>query len=271
MCVYEENDNKCFRLSGRADLSSLIDPDPITNQLFNLPWTILRIPRVGLNIPTDFTVDSDCTVGSWNMCTRIRGDEREGRGNSYTGNLYLRRAPEQSEFLEVWLRNNYDDNILTAELFDNVTFWVHGVRGTATTRGEFPLTMTAFLDSQLENGNEYYFPTGANPDSGFANINDTFYPISLGNGGELTFKAYVTGSLASMDITFRFEREPFPNVNPSFTLAPVNITNTVEQEYIVPIPPQTATDTYASIVLNLLSNNNSPDALVINDLKLTLG
>ena len=78
----------------------------------------------------------------------------------------------------------------------------------------------------------YTFPSGA-PWAGFANENNTLYPISLTHGGKITF----TGSAAQdTSIRFSFENAPHPNNTPNHPTENVTITTCNPTAYSVAIP-----------------------------------
>ena len=63
-------------------------------------------------------------------------------------------------------------------------------------------------------GTTYTFPTGAEGWAGFANMNTDLYPISMPNGGTVTFTAAVPAG-GSAEVYFRFEKNPYPDTDQS--------------------------------------------------------
>jgi len=59
----------------------------------------------------------------------------------------------------------------------------------------------------------YTNPTGSESWAGFANEDTTFYPFSFPGGGAITFMGSTAGT--DVDVNFRFEYQPHPNVDPS--------------------------------------------------------
>ena len=98
-------------------------------------------------------------------------------------------------------------------------------------------------------GTTFTFPTGAEGWAGFANMNTDLYPMTLPNGGTITF----TGSAvdADVDVRFRFERLPFPDVDPAVNSANVTITGAEDAEYSIDIPAQDAENTFSSFLMYL--------------------
>ena len=88
-------------------------------------------------------------------------------------------------------------------------------------------------------------PSGAQLWAGFANTNDTLYPLSLSTGGVITFTAAVNGSA---DVRFRLERLPYPDVDPAFNTSAVTVSGSTEATYSIEIPEQ-GTNIYRSLIL----------------------
>ena len=90
-------------------------------------------------------------------------------------------------------------------------------------------------------------PAGAESWAGFANTNDTLYPLSLSSGGVITFTAAVNGSV---DVRFRLERLPYPDVDPAYNTSSVTVIGATETTYSIQIPEQ-GTNIYRSLILYL--------------------
>jgi beta-glucanase (GH16 family) len=99
-------------------------------------------------------------------------------------------------------------------------------------------------------------PSGAQVWAGYANTNDTLYPISLSSGGVITFTASVSGSAS---VRFRLERLPYPDVDPAFNTDSVIVTGTTEATYSIEIPEQ-GTNIYRSLIL-YIDNLDTPVTL----------
>jgi len=97
------------------------------------------------------------------------------------------------------------------------------------------------------------FPNGAETWSGFANTNDSIYPLSLPDGGTITFTASVSGSTS---VRFRFEHLPYPDVDPAYNTTSVSVSGTTEATYSIAIPEQ-GSNTYRSFIL-YLNDRNTP-------------
>jgi hypothetical protein len=101
----------------------------------------------------------------------------------------------------------------------------------------------------------YTFPVGSEVWAGFANLNVDIYPFTFANGGTITFTAAVPAGGADTSIYFRFERLPFPDVDPSFNLDPVLIVSEAELQYSVTIPAQDAANTYESLLMYVVEQD----------------
>ena len=95
-------------------------------------------------------------------------------------------------------------------------------------------------------GTTYSIPTGSEAWAGFANEDVSLYPLSFTNGGDVTF----TGSTAGTDVEvyFRFEYNPYPDTEPSFSTETVTVSGTTEASYTVDIPSQGG-NTFSSFLL----------------------
>ena len=60
----------------------------------------------------------------------------------------------------------------------------------------------------------YTNPTGSESWAGFANEDASVYPFSFPNGGSVSFMGSTAGT--DVDVNFRFEYQPHPNVDPSY-------------------------------------------------------
>ena len=109
----------------------------------------------------------------------------------------------------------------------------------------------------VEEDSSYTFPSGSEVWAGFANMNEAIYPLAFANGGTITFTAAVPATGGSdTSIYFRFERLPFPDVDPSFDLDPVVIVGEAEMEYTVVIPAQAAANTYSSFLMYVVDQDS---------------
>lgn len=112
-----------------------------------------------------------------------------------------------------------------------------------------------------ENGNHTFnFPSSAEAWGGFANQNTAIYPMSFPNGGKISF----IGSAPTSDVElfFKFERAPFPDVDPAFETQSINVSGSEQTSYSIEIPPQDPSNTYSSALLYLITRDTD---VVISD------
>jgi beta-glucanase (GH16 family) len=107
-----------------------------------------------------------------------------------------------------------------------------------------------------EDTSTYTFPTGTEDWAGFANMNFDIYPMSFAEGGTITFTAAIPAGGRDTNIYFRFERLPYPNVEPDFNLDSILITGETESEYTVLIPPQAEANTYSSFLMYVIDKDS---------------
>ena len=104
------------------------------------------------------------------------------------------------------------------------------------------------FDGSVVDSNTYTFPTGAQSWAGFANLDTTIYPFSFPGGGEITFTGATGDSVDTVDVYFRFEYNPHPDVNPNFNTEHVTVVGSGDSSYSVSIPAQDAANTYSSFL-----------------------
>ena len=106
----------------------------------------------------------------------------------------------------------------------------------------------AVVDAETET---YTFPSGAEGWAGFAN-NADIYPLSFAEGGYITFTA---SAAAATNVRFRFEFQPYPNVDPAYDTANVLIDSTEAVEYTIEVPSQ-GENTFSSFLLYLVERDS---------------
>ena len=92
----------------------------------------------------------------------------------------------------------------------------------------------------------YTNPAGVESWAGFANEDISVYPFSFPGGGTISFMGSTAGT--DVEIYFRFEYNPYPDVDPSYNTAAVTISGTSPTQYTVDIPSQ-GENTYSSFLL----------------------
>ena len=107
-----------------------------------------------------------------------------------------------------------------------------------------------------EDTSTYTFPSGTEDWAGFANMNIDIYPMSFAEGGTITFTAAIPAGGSDTNIYFRFERLPYPNVEPDFNLDSILITGEAELEYTVTIPVQPEAHTFSSFLMYVVDKDS---------------
>jgi len=104
----------------------------------------------------------------------------------------------------------------------------------------------------VKEGDTYTFPTAAESYAGFANNNADLYPFTFPNGGTVTFTAAAPSG--NVNVNFRFERLPYPDVDPAFSTANVTISGTEEKTYSVDFDA-TGENTYSSLIMYIVERD----------------
>ena len=104
-------------------------------------------------------------------------------------------------------------------------------------------------------GETFTFPSGAEEWAGFANMNTDLYPFTFSNGGSLSFTGSVPSG-GSVDVRFRFEYNPYPDVNPAYDAQTVTVSGSEENTYSITIPSQ-GNNTFSSLIMYVV-NRNAP-------------
>ena len=97
----------------------------------------------------------------------------------------------------------------------------------------------------------YTMPSGSEPWAGFANEDVSLYPFTFGEGGSITFTGSTDG--ASADVYFRFEKNPYPDTEPSFSTSSVTL-GSESSEYTIEIPSQGG-NTFSSFLMYITESD----------------
>ena len=103
----------------------------------------------------------------------------------------------------------------------------------------------------------FEWPSSAEEWAGFANSNESIYPLTFPNGGNITFTAATSGT--EIDVYLRLERLPYLDsdpgrVEPSYNTSPITISGTDTKQYTLEIPSQGA-NTYSSMIFYLMTRD----------------
>ncbi len=85
-------------------------------------------------------------------------------------------------------------------------------------------------------GNTYTNPSSADSWAGFANEDLSLYPVNFATPGQISFIGSSAGE--DVNISFKFEFNPFPDTEPSFSTTTITVTGSEESMYSLPIPTQ---------------------------------
>ena len=104
-----------------------------------------------------------------------------------------------------------------------------------------------FGGAQYSENDTHVFPYGAESWVGFANMNMNLYPLSFPSDTFLSFQGAALDG-GSVSVRFRFEYNPYPDVDPAFETQSVTISGATLNTYTVAIPAQ-GNNTFSSVVL----------------------
>lgn len=155
------------------------------------------------------------------------------------------------------------------DAIDDITCQIAEINGeecaTAPATTSYMPTYTGAFGGYVVADNVHTFPAGAEAWGGVANENAAIYPLTFDNGGTITFTASSAG--ADVGIYFRFERLPYPNVDPAFSTASATISGSTATEYTITVDAQAAGTTYSSALLYLTTRDV---AVTITDVTITV-
>ena len=86
--------------------------------------------------------------------------------------------------------------------------------------------------------------------AGFANTNTSVYPFSFPIGGQLNFTASVPDG-GTADVYFKFEKNPYPDTDPSYSTSVVTISGNNQTQYTIDIP-SLGSNTYSSFLFYIV-------------------
>ena len=133
----------------------------------------------------------------------------------------------------------------------------------ATTTSYAPVYSGTFSGTTVVD-DVYTFPAAADSWAGFANENADIYPLSFADGGTITFTA---SAASDAGVKFRFERLPYPDVDPAFETDVVTVSGASATEYSVTIPARPAGETYSSALMYLTTRDVG---VTITDISITV-
>jgi endoglucanase Acf2 len=102
-------------------------------------------------------------------------------------------------------------------------------------------------------GETFTFPSGADSWAGFANMNTSLYPLVFEDGGSISFTGSVPSG-GSVNVRFRLEFMPYPDVDPAYDTSTVTVSGAEEANYSVSIPSQ-GNKTFSSLIMYVVDRN----------------
>ncbi len=129
-----------------------------------------------------------------------------------------------------------------------------------------PMFIEAFGGTTVEDGPLYAYPSDAEGWAGFANKYLAVYPLYFTEAGSITFTGSVPDG-GSVDVRFRLEKNPHPDVDPSFDTDPVTVSGATEATYTIAIPSQ-GTNAYQSLLMYLDTQDKGvivKDVVIVRD------
>ena len=116
-------------------------------------------------------------------------------------------------------------------------------------------------------GTTYTFPTGAEAWAGFAHDpnadNSAIYPIVMPNGG--TIVANMNGASSDVTVYFKFEKDAYPDVDPSYQTANITVTAGAASDYTIEVPSQ-GENTFKNFLMYIVERDTP---LVLNSVVVT--
>jgi hypothetical protein len=114
------------------------------------------------------------------------------------------------------------------------------------------VALSGVFGGVVADGYTYTFPSSAEAWAGVANDNADLYPFSFPHGGTITF----TGAAVSSDVNvrFRFERMPYPEVDPAYDTETVTVLVGPNEEYSIAIPAQ-GNNTFSSMLMYVVDRD----------------
>ena len=148
-------------------------------------------------------------------------------------------------FNQKWTAQKYDDEVPCTE-------WTPPLE---------PIFTGVFDGTIYENG-VFEFPSSAEDGLDLQMIIQIFTLLNFLMEGKITFTAATEGT--DIDVQFRFEYMPFPDVDPAYDSEIVTISGTTAKEYSVDIPSQ-GDNTYSSLIFYLKTRDQK---LTASDFKI---
>ena len=129
-----------------------------------------------------------------------------------------------------------------------------------------------FDGTTIADGGIFEFPAAAETWAGFSNDDNSAYPFSFSDPGQISFTAAVPSG-GTADVRFRFEKNPYPNVTPDYDTAVVTVSGSTSTVYTIDIPSQ-GDNTFSSFLF-FINDRDTPvqlgDVIISDDVGLPGG
>jgi hypothetical protein len=125
--------------------------------------------------------------------------------------------------------------------------------GDTTSTEKGPAQFTEAFGGTTIDGELFTFSAAADSWGGFANMDLGLYPFVFSGGGSITFTAAVPSG-GSADVKFRFEKNPHPDVDPSYDTSTVTISGATESSYSLDIPSQ-GNNNFRSLIMYIVDRD----------------
>lgn len=116
----------------------------------------------------------------------------------------------------------------------------------------------------IKQGNIYIFPDDAESYAGFAQTRAELYPMAFYRGGKISFKAKTLNEV-NVKVYFRFEKNVYPDTEPSFDTDFIEVSSQDLTEYSIEIPVQSLDNTFSSTLMYFMDKGSR---LEMNEFKI---
>ncbi|MDG1702471.1 MAG: hypothetical protein P8I61_06110 [Opitutae bacterium] len=121
--------------------------------------------------------------------------------------------------------------------------------------GETTITAWGAFEGASNEEGVFNFPAAAQSYAGFANDDASAYPFTFSEAGQITFTASVPEGGSDTTVYFKFEKNPYPDVNPNFSTEQVIVSGSTPTEYTVALPAQ-GDQTFSSFLFYIIERDS---------------